>query len=284
MMLLWALWSVLVWPLCFAWMLMICLYSIPVALVWPFHKWQHLASAPMLGMIPRFTGSKFSVTYDERFDPDRRSVYVQNHIAMIDGHVALATINHPFAGIENAAHFLIPGYGWMMKLGGGISVAREPGGRLDDIIEQARDRVDRCNMSILVLPEGGRTHDGKLKPFHRGGLFMARELGLPIVPLAVRGLYQVLHRGSLLVRPGNIEVYVGPQIETAGLGDTEIEHLTRAVRQALAAWIDRKEPLLADLSQLIKPRPGRELEASAPAPELFIEVVEETQGRAFAAP
>jgi 1-acyl-sn-glycerol-3-phosphate acyltransferase len=272
MIVLWSLWSGLVWTFSFVWMLLVCLYCFPLALVVPFHRWQHLLPASMLGLVPRFTGSTLDIVYDERFDPTRRCVFVQNHVAMIDGHIALAAIRHPFCGVENEAHYQIPLYGWLMRLGGGIRVPRTPGGRLNCIIAQARERVGQRNMSVLVMPEGGRSLDGSLKPFHRGGFFLARDLGLPVVPLAVRGLYQVMHKGSALVRPGRIEVYVGPQVETAGLSDAQVETLTIKMRRALGAWIDRKQPVGKNLAGFLTANPHELPELLAPDPALAIQL------------
>ena len=252
-------------------MLLVVLLVLPAAIVRPFHRWQHKWPARLLGSTLCFTGSRVEVTYDARHQRERRSVFVQNHVSMLDGHLALGTIAHPFCGVENAAHFRIPAYGWLMALGGGIRVPKRPGGRLNGIIAQARQRLQERNLSILVLPEGGRTTDGRLKPFHRGGFFLARELGLPVVPLAVRGMFHVLRRGSLCVRPGLIEIYVGPQIETGGMTDADIEQLTRKVRVAIAAWVARKEPVPADLSAwLRRPLSGAE-EPLAPPPAMAIE-------------
>lgn len=271
MILLWALWSGLAWTLSFADMLVVCLYCLPLSLVLPFHRVQHRLAAPVLSLVPRFTGSRLSVKRDPRFDPTVPSVFVQNHVSMIDGHTALAAIPQPFCGVENAAHFRVPFYGWMMWLGGGIPVPSTPGGRLAGIIAHARERVLRRGLSVLVLPEAGRTTDGKLKPFHRGGFFLAREVGVPIVPVAVRGMYEVMRKGSMIVKPGHIEVYVGPQIPTAGLSDTEIEALTVQVRRVLAAWIDRREMVGDDLSVMTRaPGEGDPAERLAPEPALAI--------------
>lgn len=273
MILLRALFSFAVWLTCFVWMLIVCAYSLPLALVVPFHRWQNRWPAAMLGMVPRITGSRLRITLDPRFDRNRTSVFMQNHVSMIDGLVTLAAIPQAFCGVENVAHFAIPFYGWMMKLGGGIPVPKVPGGRLNAIIEQARERVTQRSLSVLVLPEGGRTMDGNLKPFHRGGFFLARNLGLPIVPVAVRGLDRVLPKGTWLVHPGEIHVYVGPQIETAGLSDAEIAEITREIRRRLAAWVDREEPLPAgERPTLELLRASRREERLAPAPELAIEV------------
>jgi 1-acyl-sn-glycerol-3-phosphate acyltransferase len=269
-----ALFSLIVWLICFAWMFFICVCCMPVALLVPFHHWQNGFPAATLGMVPRITCSRLKVTIDPRFDRNRVSVFVQNHVSMIDGLVTLASVPQAFCGVENEAHFAIPFYGWMMKLGGGIPVPKRPGGRLNGIIEHARERVTARNLSVLVLPEGGRTMDGNLKPFHRGGFFLARNLGLPIVPVAVRGLDRVLPKGTWFVHPGEIHVYIGPQIETAQLNDAEIAELTGETRRRLAAWVERAEMLPdGDAPTLGSLRSTRRDEKLAPNPALAIDVV-----------
>lgn len=268
-----ALFSVAVWSTCFLWMLLVCAYSLPLSLLVPFHRWQHRLPARMLGLVPWVTLSSIRVTIDPRFDRRRTSVFVQNHVSMLDGLVSLAAIPQPFCGVENVAHFNIPFYGWMMWLGGGIPVPKRPGGRLDGIIEHARERATRRGLSILVMPEGGRTMDGNLKPFHRGGVFLARNVGLPVVPIAVRGLDRVLPKGTWLVHPHPIHVYIGPQIETARLSDDEVAELSAELRRRLAAWVERAEPLPeGDVSTLQALRHTRRDERLAPKPDLAIEL------------
>lgn len=235
--------SLLVWPFSFAWMAWVCLWSVPLSLFIPFHRWQHRAPAKMLGLIPRFALSRIEVERHPSFDPAQPAVLCANHSSMLDGPVALACLPQPFCGVENEAHFRIPFYGWMMSLGGGVRVPRTPtSGRLPGLIAEARKRV-RKGLSVLVFPEGGRTLDGRLKPFHRGGFFMARELGLPVVPVAIRGARRLLPKGSWLLSPTPIRVYIGPPIQTRGLSDLEVERLTEGVRGMISAYVERGERL-----------------------------------------
>lgn len=66
---------------------------------------------------------------------------------------------------------------------------------------------------------------------------MARDAGLPVVPLAVRGLHAICPKGSWLLRPGTIDVYVGPQVETAGLSDEEVGALAVRFQRAIGEYV-----------------------------------------------
>jgi long-chain acyl-CoA synthetase len=62
---------------------------------------------------------------------------------------------------------------------------------------------------LLVFPEGTRTMDGTMAPFKPGIGLLARELGLPVVPIYLDGLYRVLPKGQSAPRPGAVRVRVG---------------------------------------------------------------------------
>ena len=70
------------------------------------------------------------------------------------------------------------------------------------------DLADR-GYSRLVFPEGTRAPDGKIAPFKPGIGLLARELGLPVVPVYLDGLYGILPKGRTLPRPGPVRVIVG---------------------------------------------------------------------------
>jgi long-chain acyl-CoA synthetase len=63
--------------------------------------------------------------------------------------------------------------------------------------------------SILIFPEGTRSPDGRLRPFKSGIGLLARELGMPVVPIHLAGLHAVLPKGHSWPRRGPLEARVG---------------------------------------------------------------------------
>lgn len=234
-------WSVVAWPLAFLWLLLIVLISRPITLFVPFSRFQHRFPATMVGMTPRVSFSRMRVRCHPSFDPARPCVFVQNHVSMLDGHVALFAIPRRFCGVENAAHYKVPFYGWLMREGGGIPIYPGQKGQAARLIEEARERVSR-DYAILVFPEAHRTLDGKLREFRPGGFKMAQALGLPVVPVTVRGLRRVLPKGTWILRPGFIEVYIGPPVETDGLSPAELPQLMERVHDYMSHAIATGEP------------------------------------------
>lgn len=234
------LFSVWVWSASFVIMLFSSTMTILLTFFMPFQKVHTWLSAPSMGLCVRLTFSKFRIIYDPEFDPKRTGVYCSNHTNLLDAHVACATIPGPFCGLMDAWHFKIPGYGWMMKVSKGIPVQRRKRTMLAEMIETAKIR-NQEGMSILVFPEAHRTTDGTIRKFRRGVFVMARDAGYPVVPLAVRGMYDVNRKGSLLFKPGNVTVYVGKQFETAGKTDEELEALAEEVRQVMIGFVQGEE-------------------------------------------
>lgn len=202
----------------------------------PYQRVHGWVTAPMfVQVVTVFAAARVRIHYHPDFDPSRRSVFTQNHINLLDGHIASAAIPHAFSGLMNAWQFHIPIYGWLMRLSKGIAVHRS---RRDKLVEQlsaaARERK-RIGMSILTFPEGHRTLDGKVHGFRRGVFIMARNAEMPMVPIAVRGFYEVNRKGSLVIHPlRRVDVFVGPQHDTAGLDDEAIGALANRL-QAMTA-------------------------------------------------
>lgn len=197
---------------------------------------QSLWSAATFAKVLDITKTNLRVTYHPDFDKTRPSVFCQNHVNLVDAFTACASIPQPFVGLMLAWHFKIPGYGWMMKATHGIPVHK--GARRTELLcEAARERA-ADGLSILTFPEGHRTNDGQVQPFKRGVFFMARDSALPVVSIAVRGMFEVNRKGSVLIRPGDVDVFVGPQIETAHLDDDGVTTLAANLRDAMSAYVN----------------------------------------------
>jgi 1-acyl-sn-glycerol-3-phosphate acyltransferase len=93
--------------------------------------------------------------------------------------------------------------------------------------------------SLLVFPEGTRTVTGQLGDYQSGVFRIAVELQAPIIPVTVTGMYRVMRKGSLLIRPGyDVHVYCDAPIETKGMRRSDIPRLMAAVREVMQRRLD----------------------------------------------
>lgn len=173
-------------------------------------------------------------------DPKTQYLFIQNHTSHLDFVAMYNATPHFKQGVELEAHFDYPFYGWFMKARGTIPVPKDRKKALQSLRQAVRSEVD-AGHSILGFPEGHRTVTGRVGRFHEGLFRIAIELGVPVVPVAVTGLYEVLHKGSLIIRPRNeIVVYVEEPIATEAMSIDDIPQLRDRVREVISARVDAR--------------------------------------------
>jgi long-chain acyl-CoA synthetase len=89
-----------------------------------------------------------------------------------------------------------------------------------DSFRFAGESVDR-GYSILVFPEGRHTKDGKMNPFRSGIGLLAKNLGIPVLPMRIHGLFEVKNAGKRIARPYQISVKIGVPIHVSPHTDPE---------------------------------------------------------------
>jgi len=92
----------------------------------------------------------------------------------------------------------------------------------------AGESVDR-GYSILVFPEGRHTTDGNMRPFRAGVGLLANNLGIPIVPMRIRGLFELKQAGKKFARPWKIEVNIGAPVQFPR--DSDPERIARELQK-----------------------------------------------------
>jgi 1-acyl-sn-glycerol-3-phosphate acyltransferase len=70
--------------------------------------------------------------------------------------------------------------------------------------------------SVLIFPEGARSVTGHIKPF-RGGIGMiGARLDLPVIPVRLDGIDEILAVGSSFIRRGRVRVAFGAPMRLRG--------------------------------------------------------------------
>lgn len=184
------------------------------------------------------TGSRWRAVVDPAIDPARAYLFFQNHVNHLDHCTMYCATPHYKQGVELEEHFRYPIYGAFMRSRGTIPVRRGHQRDYFTLREQMRAEYE-AGRSVLVFPEGTRTVTGRLGPLQKGVFRIAQELGAPIVPVTVTGMYRVMRKGSLLIRPGHdVTVYCDAPIETAGTKRSELPALMERVRGVMSERID----------------------------------------------
>ena len=96
---------------------------------------------------------------------------------------------------------------------------------------------------LNIYPEGERAFDGELHEFKKGAAILATELDLPIVPVAIDGLYKVWARRSWRIRPAKVKVRIGEPFYPRDIvaddtaAEEKYERVTEHLKDSIARMI-----------------------------------------------
>ncbi len=167
----------------------------------------------------------------ENIPRDQAVIFAANHQSTMDIPAMFGYLPANFRIMAKRSLFLIPFLGWHLYLAGNIPIDRKNAKKAFGSVLIASARIKK-NLSLLVFAEGTRSRDGKLHRFKRGGFTLARKLKVPVVPVAIKGTYDLMPAGAWLARPGRIEIVVMPAIAAS---TEESDNLEADVRSELLA-------------------------------------------------
>jgi len=128
---------------------------------------------------------------------------------------------------------LIPFYGWYLWKAGMIAVDRAAGSAALKRLLTAARRAAEDGRPIVIFPEGTRTPVGARVAYQPGVIALYRDLGLPLVPVAVNsGLFW--RRRSFAKHPGRIIVDILPPIPPGGDRRAVMAELQERIETATA--------------------------------------------------
>jgi 1-acyl-sn-glycerol-3-phosphate acyltransferase len=161
------------------------------------------------------------------------AVFASNHTSYMDTPVIFASIPVQFRILAKQELWPIPFIGWYLRRSGQIPIdTANPRTTLSSLGVAAK--ALRAGVPLFVFPEGGRTPDGELKPFLSGAAYLAIRAQVPLVPIALNGVYELLPIHTRHFYPGELTISVGEPIETAGMTVRQTEELTGRLRDAIA--------------------------------------------------
>lgn len=126
------------------------------------------------------------------------AVLVANHLSMLDI-LVLYGLFRPFKWVSKAELFRVPFVGWNMWLNEYVAIRRGDRESVRQMMAHCRAHLAR-GAPVLLFPEGTRSPDGRLRAFKDGAFRLAREAGVPLIPVVVTGTSDALPKHGLVLR------------------------------------------------------------------------------------
>lgn len=160
-------------------------------------------------------------------------IAMSNHQSLYDIPVLFSVLPPSLRMVAKVELFRVPFWGRAMASAGFIAIDRRNRVKALRSLAEARRRIE-SGINVWIAPEGTRSRTGELLPFKRGGFALALEMGVPILPVTIRGTGEVLPPRSWRLRPeSRVRVTVHPLVRTQEIGDRDA--LMSRVREAIAS-------------------------------------------------
>jgi long-chain acyl-CoA synthetase len=92
--------------------------------------------------------------------------------------------------------------------------------------------------NVVIFPEGARSRDGSMIAFKKMFAIISKELSIPVVPVAIQGMYEAFSIRKKIPRPVKITIeFLDPVMPE----DLEYDEIVEKTRCAIADKINRKD-------------------------------------------
>ncbi len=134
-------------------------------------------------------------------------ILASNHQSFMDGAIVMSGVR--WSGIKDCyfyateEHVASPMVKFMARHSNVVVMERR---NLKNSIQKLAQTL-RHGKSVIIFPEGSRTHNGRVGAFKKTFAILAQELGVPIVPVCIKGAFEAWPRTSRMARPRKVEVH-----------------------------------------------------------------------------
>jgi 1-acyl-sn-glycerol-3-phosphate acyltransferase len=161
--------------------------------------------------------------------PDKACIVMCNHQSAFET-IALQLIFTPQVWILKRELLMIPVYGWGLASMQPIAIDRGSAIKsFRQIVKQGCHRLKQ-NLWVIIFPEGTRIAPGEKGKFLPGGGLLAEKSGAKVIPVAHNAGY-LWPRNSMIKKPGEISMVIGPAIDSTG-------KTAKQITKEVETWIE----------------------------------------------
>lgn len=169
----------------------------------------------------------------ENIPMDRPCVFYANHQGYADIVVMLkATEGKQIGFIAKDSLEKLPYFGkWIRALHGVFIKRGDAKAALRSIQAGVNELKD--GYSLVIFPEGTRSHGHEMGEFKAGSFKLATKAKVPVVPVTIDGSYHMFEDRDIITSGAEVNMIIHPPIETADLDRKEASELHTRVENII---------------------------------------------------
>ena len=217
-----------------AWLVLYLLSFVAFVLCYPFDKKRavvHKLSEWLTDIVFIFApGMRREVIGVENIDPKQAYVVVLNHQSMVD---ILSIYNLPliFMWVSKKEVYRIPLVGRLLLMHGDIVINRASAKEAMQLVHTRGMEWLKKGASVSIFPEGTRSKDGEIHNFKAGAFILAKDAGVPILPIVLDGTSTLVRKGWMINWKNVITIKVLPPIPAEEVASRDIKDVMAQVKE-----------------------------------------------------
>ena len=166
----------------------------------------------------------------ENIDPKKAYVMVLNHNSMVD---IMSIYNLPlvFKWVSKKEVYRIPIVGQLLFAHGDIVINRASTKEAMQLVHTRGLEWLKKGACVSIFPEGTRSKDGEILNFKSGAFILAKEAGVPILPIVLDGTNTMVRNGWLMNWRNKITIRVLPPVSAEDVQNRDIKDVMAEVRE-----------------------------------------------------
>ncbi|EMG47169.1 SLC1 1-acyl-sn-glycerol-3-phosphate acyltransferase [Candida maltosa Xu316] len=171
---------------------------------------------------------------NEQYLKDLPAIVISNHQSALDIFVLGQIFQPGYTVTSKKSLKYVPFLGWFMVLSGTFFLDRSKSAAARKVLDSALISLKDKGRALFIFPEGTRsgTENLDMLPFKKGAFHLARQAGIPIIPVVVSNTSSIFNSKRKFFNTGEIQIEVLPPVSTANLETNEdVSNLSNKVRE-----------------------------------------------------